>query len=225
VVQVLERRGVVIQANGALVQGVWGNGRDVVAVMRIAPDAGIETIAKDTLDTTYKGEIVVTRHPLTAEALEIAEIRAFDGIIAPSMSAELLERVQALDIPVMLTAGFGKVLMNSSILAVLSELDGRQAALDAAALGRYATRRPQVVINRPMTGEEISAIPEQIALRPGMRVRITRAPYFGQTGTIVEIPQEPRQLSNGLRVPCALVDVLETHPVAIPLANIELAGA
>ncbi len=222
--QVLERRGVIIRANGALVQGVWGNGRDVVAVLRMAPDDGIESIPEDTLDTTYKGEIVVTRHPLTERALDIAEVRAFDGIIAPSMSAALLERVQALEIPVMLTAGFGSVLMSSSTLAVFSELDGRQAALDAAAPGRYTSRRPQAVINRPMS-EEASATSEQIALRPGMRVRVTRAPYFGQTGTVVEMPTQPRPLPNGLRVPCALIDLLEAEPVAIPLANLELAGA
>lgn len=224
VVQVLDRRGVIIEANGALVQGVWGNGKDVVAVLRMAPDAGIETIAPDTLDTTYKGEIVVTRQPLTEQALEIAEIRAFDGIIAPSMSAQLLPRVQSLDIPVMLTAGFGSVLMSSGTLAIFQEMNGRQAALDAAALGRYTTRRPQVVINRPISAEEARTTPEQIALSPGMRVRITRAPYFGQVGTIVAIPQEPQPVGNGLQVPCAQIDLLEAEPVAIPLGNLEVAG-
>jgi len=225
VVEILERRGGVIEANGALIQGVWGNGRDAVAVLRMAPEEGIETIPLDTLDTLYKGEIVVTRHPLTEKALEVAEIRGFDGIIAPSMSAGLLKKVETLDLPVMLTAGFGNILMSSGTLAILSELDGRQAALDAAALGQYSSRRPQVVINRPISAEELSARAGQIALKTGMRVRITREPYLGQIGTIVEIPQQPLPLPNGLRVPCALVDVLETEPVAIPFVNIELAGA
>lgn len=224
VTQVIQRRGVIIQASGALVQGVWGNGRDVVAVLRMAPEAGIETITEDTLDTTYKGEIVVTRHPLTEKALHIADIRAFDGIIAPSMSADLLERVEALEVPVMLTAGFGSILMSSSTLAIFSELDGRQAALDAVTPGRYGSRRPQVVINRPLT-EEAPAETGQVALRKGIRVRITREPYFGTIGTVVDLPQQPQRLANGLVVPCAMVDVLEAQPVAIPLGNIELAGA
>lgn len=225
VIQVIRRRGVIIQSSGALIQGVWGNGRDVVAVLRLAPDAGMETIPEDTLDTTYKGEIVVTRHPLTEAALRIAEIRGFDGIVAPSMSADLLEQVEALEIPVMLTAGFGNILMSSSTLAIFSELDGRQAALDATDIGRYGGRRPQVVINRPVKDDEISAESGQIALRKGLRVRITREPYFGTIGTVVDLPQKPQRLANGLVVPCALVDVLEAQPVAIPLVNIELAGA
>ncbi|MCA9913196.1 MAG: hypothetical protein KC496_07595 [Anaerolineae bacterium] len=225
VTQVLQRRGVIIESSGALIQGVWGNGRNVVAVLRMAPDAGIETISEDTLDTTYKGEIVVTRHPLTERALRVADIRGFDGIIAPSISADLLGLVEALDIPVMLTAGFGNILMSSSTLAILSELDGRQAALDAAALGRYGNRRPQVVITRPVREEDVSAESGLVALRKGMRVRITREPYFGTVGTVIDLPQQPQRLANGLVVPCALVDVLEPQHVLIPLVNIELAGA
>ena len=61
VVQVEAGRGVVIETFGALVQGVWGNGKSVIAVLRPEPEAGIESLYGEDLDTQYRGAIVVTR--------------------------------------------------------------------------------------------------------------------------------------------------------------------
>jgi hypothetical protein len=57
-----------------------------------------------------------------------------------------------------------------------------------------------------------------------MTVRITRAPYAGRTGEVVEIPSNRILLANGLRVMGAYVEIGVDEIVAVPLANIELAG-
>jgi hypothetical protein len=52
-----------LEGSGGLIQGVWGNGRDVIAVMHMEPSQGIESIALNALDTTYRSEIIVTTRP------------------------------------------------------------------------------------------------------------------------------------------------------------------
>lgn len=225
VTQVYPGRGAGIKAVGVLVQGVWGNGRSVINGLRLEPARGIETIQPEALDTAYKNEIVVTAKPVTPFILQVAEVRGFAGLIAPSMDASLMDRVKALALPVMLTEGFGDARMNPAIMSLLQEFDGMQATLDAYLPRRFEPRRPELVINRRVgADEEVPPLETGIALRRGMRVRVTRAPYTGQIGKVLELPDQPILLPNGLRVVCASVDIGEAEPVDIPLANLEFAG-
>jgi hypothetical protein len=225
VTTVHEGRGVSIRAVGVLVQGVWGNGRNVINPLRIEPSAGIEFTPVETFDTTFKNEVVITAKPITPLILDIASVRGFAGLIAPSMDASLVDRVRGMEIPIMLTEGFGDARMNPAIIGLLQEFDGQQCTLDAYLPRRFEPRRPELVINRRVgADEEVPPLENGAALRRGMRVRITRAPYTGQLGKVVELPEQPVLLPNGLRVMCARVDVGDVAPVDIPLANLEFAG-
>ena len=70
--------------------------------------------------------------------------------------------------------------------------------------------------------EEIP-VQKQIPLKVGLEVLITSEPYLGKRGYIVELPNLPVLLENGLRVMVARVEV-NLQIVDIPLANLELAG-
>lgn len=224
VVQVYENRGVSIEATGGIVQGVWGNGGNVIATMRMEPrTGGIKSLSVDDLETTYRNEIVVTTQPIDNDVLDIADARTFAGIVAPSMNADLIERVVASERVIMLTEGFGQIRMSEGVQSVLQEFGGYQAVLDAVMPRRFIANQPEVVINRP-TDEEPPEPNFRLALRKGMRVRITRAPHAGEVGRVVAIPDQPVLLDNGIRAPCASVELVMGDPVYIPLANLELAG-
>jgi hypothetical protein len=224
VTQVIEGRGVAIEARGAILQGVWGNDRNVIAVVRWEPERdGLDKIPLESLDTTYKNEVVITRSPITATSLDIAVARGFAGIIAPSMSASLIEPVLQASFAVMLTEGFGSMPMSAAVVYLLRQFNGAQGMLDAAQPRRFAERRAELVINRPTTGS-LSDTTEAVPLAEGMRVRITRDPYAGVLGTVVELPSHPVVLENGLRVKCAYVEIMAGQEVAVPLANLEVAG-
>ena len=53
---------------------------------------------------------------------------------------------------------------------------------------------------------------------------MTRDPYQGVLGTVVELPYNPLLLDNGLCVKCAVVELMAGEYVHIPLANLELGG-
>lgn len=221
--QVYPGRGARIEATGAILQGVWGNGRRLIAVMRFEPSGGIDKMPLETLDVTYKNEIVVTTRPLTPYTLTVAQVRSFGGIIAPSMDARMVEMALDTDIAIMLTEGFGEARMSQAIVSLLQELEGGQMTLDAYSPSRFVPRRPEAIFNRR---QDENFAPPEIGqpLKRGMRVRVGRDPYMGYVGRVVDLPDQPVLLENGLRLMCAKVDFPNGESVQIPLANLELAG-
>lgn len=223
VVRVYPGRGVAIETTGALVQGVWGNGRTRTATMRLEPADGVRNLEADELQVEFKNEIVVTSRPIDADALRIAAVRQFAGLVAPSMDATLLDQALAQEFGIILTEGFGDIAMSNSVSQTIREFDGFQAAMDAYLPQPLEPRVPELVINRQIT-EEPHRQDHRMTLKPGMRVRLTRAPYTGQVGRVLELPPRPVMLENGLRARCAQVELLFGERVHVPLANLELAG-
>jgi hypothetical protein len=225
VVGVQAGRGVLIETFGALLQGVWGNNRRGIGILRMEPDDGVESIYGDQLDTTYRGAIVVTRRPLRETSLMVMEDQGLSGIIAPSMDADLIEAALASPGAIMLTESFGPVRMSTTVFQMLNAMNGRQATLDAAAPHRWEAKRPEVIINP--SGRATSRPPRpnvNLALQPGVTVRLTRQPSAGQVGKVVNLPKTPVLLENGLRAVCAQVELAGGEKMLIPLANLEVFG-
>lgn len=226
VVRLYPGRGVAIETVGALVQGVWGNNRRVIAPMRTEPDGGLENMTEaDVIESRYRGAIILIRQSLTMDAIRIAQDQNSAGFIAPSIDADMREFLLKSDLALMLTEGFGSMRMSTSIFSLLNDFDRRVVTLDTYMGQFWEPRRPEVVINLPVPkGEQPSRANIMQALRPGMRVRITRAPYAGQMGEVQELPEHPLLMDNGLRVKCAHVTLVAGDVVTVPLANLEATG-
>lgn len=222
VIEVIEGRGVVVEATGGVIQGIWGNDQHVIATLRFEPRKGIESISADDLDTTYRGDIVITHTPITSKKINIALAQSFAGIVAPSMDASLIDKALNSDLAIMLTTGFGDGQFVRSTLNILEEYDGFQAVLDAALPKRFDDRRAELVINQ-MSKEDLRGV-DSIALHTGMTVRITRAPYAGRNGRVVALPANKVKLPNGLRVSVAQIEIGVDEIIDVPLANLEVAG-
>lgn len=225
VVQVFPGRGVALEGTGALAQGIWGNGRRAIAIMRMEPYDGMNSISIDSLDNTYKNEVIVTTRPLDALALSIADDCEAAGIIAPSMEAALVPIAMSYERPIMLMEGFSSLRMNTNMVQFFQEMEGLPLTLNASVPSRTNTLRPEAIINRPPnTEDKASAVDFSLALRRGSRVRVNRAPHMGALGRIVDLPRQPIMVDNGLRTIGAQVELLTGETVAIPLDNLELAG-
>ncbi|GAB4513229.1 MAG: hypothetical protein OHK0046_13840 [Anaerolineae bacterium] len=219
-----ERRGVIIEAVGSHVQGIWGNNRRVISTLRMEPKNGIEQNASsDLFDNRFAGAVVVTRQPITARVLRMMEEQGLNGVIAPSMDISLRSTALRTDKVVILTEGFGNLRMNNATFTVLQEFDGQQVTVDASMPNRWESRYPEIVINRSRRDGQRPTRPNpMLALREGLNVRVTRDPYLGQTGQVVDLPKTPTLLDNGLRVSCAHVELVTGDTVAVPLANLEI---
>lgn len=225
VVSVERGRGVVIESFGGLVQGVWGNGRRTIATLRMEPEDGLENIFSDALDIQYRGAVVVTKRPLREVSLQVIVDQGLLGVVAPSMEADLIAQAQELRAAILLTEGFGPLKMSAAVSNLLTTMAGRQILLDAVQPTRWEARRPELVISP--TGRSSSRPPRlnpDTTLQAGVTVRLTRPPFAGATGRILNLPKTPQLLDNGLRVLCAQVELVTGEKVTVPLANIEVFG-
>ncbi|MDX2076650.1 MAG: hypothetical protein SFZ02_09490 [bacterium] len=226
VISIEAGRGALIEAVGAQLQGAWGNGKLSIATLRVEPEGGIEgIIGSNTLETRYMGSVLLTRKAITLNTLRILSEQNVSGVIAPSMDAHLVSRAMKVDYPVFLTEGFGNLRMTNSVYQLLNQFEGIPITLDAFHANRWSNRRPEVIINVKMREGQNPARPNvMLGFRVGMTVRVTRAPYEGQTGQIVELPVNPVLLDNGLRILCARVELTIGETLFIPRANLEVLG-
>ncbi|MFW5771717.1 MAG: hypothetical protein ACOCZH_00235 [Phototrophicaceae bacterium] len=223
VVHVEPGRGVIIEAVGAQTQGVWGNGRRVIATLRVEPEDGLENIRADALEQRYAGTVVLTRRPLTVQGLETMIDQSFSGVIAPSMDASLIGRALKARGAVLLTEGFGSIRMSGTIFRLLQDMEGQAVTVDAYTPSQWQTRTPEVIVN--VRSEKEPPPPNiMLTLRVGMSVRVTREPYLGLTGQVLELPSSPVLLPNGLRVPCARVELVSGEKADVPVADLEVMG-
>jgi hypothetical protein len=225
VVALRESRGVVIETIGAVLQGVWGNNRVAVGALTVEPNAGMETISSDALNSEFRGTIVVARKPLTVTSLQVLAEQGLAAVIAPSMDVNLIDVAMQLRGAVLLTEGFGTTRMSKHVSSFLEALAGKQATVDAATPDRFEARRPEVIVNMPVRAGQRPPMPDaDLTLDTGMTVRMTRGSMAGLVGQIVHLPKTPYLLDNGLRVPCAQVQLVTGESAFIPLANLEVFG-
>lgn len=224
VVEIRPRRGAVIETLGAVLQGVWGNGRRAIGTLRVEPSSGIEMLAGDALEMQYRGGIIATRKPLRAVTLDVIEAQNITGVIAPSVEAGLLDRVLRLNAAVLLTEGFGTQRMSTTMYQFLDEMDARPALLDARPPAALEARRPEVIVTVPLTGDRPGAPLINLSIQVGSAVRVTRGLSAGAIGQVTALPALPVTMDNGLRVRCAEITLNTGEKLTTPLANLETPG-
>jgi hypothetical protein len=224
VLRVITGRGVVIETSGALLAGVWGNGKEDFAVMRAIGSAPNTALLTEQVDMSLRGTMVaVGSLQDTAAFKQMAEVR-LRGLILGSLKADLIPAVQALDFPVMVTDGFGGQGFSAAAYSLLVSNTGREAWLNARPWDRFAGQRPEVIIPLPSPGQQPAQLVEGDALAPGKRVRIARGPQAGRSGTVVALSERALPIPGLGRARVATVefDQLEEAPVKVPFANLEI---
>jgi hypothetical protein len=225
VVETRRGRGAVIEAAGAVVQGVWGNDQWGIGPLRIEPEEGLEHIFDDTFGSDYSGAVIVTKRPLTRTSLQVIHDQQFGGVIAPSIAPALHDELLSLKRAVLLTEGFGAQRMSGILLSFLSNFEGKNTTLDTFRAGVLEARRPEAVISvAPEAGQKPSAPRNDLILTEDTQVRLTRGKFASSLGQIISLPKNPIVLDNGLRVPCAEVRLFTGELLHVPLENLEVFG-
>ena len=230
VVSVTPRLGAVIEAEGALIQGIWGSGKEGYGAVKPVARTPDEVVAPDSLDVDARGSILIAGAGITEEALRRAESLHAAGLITGGLDSRLIPVAQSLEMSVMVTEGFGRVSMSVPIFELLKSSAGQDAAIDAVRPVRGQSRRPEAFIVLKARPGESSPARELAALKvaPGARVRVLCEPYLGRVGVL---PQELLVKwiadESGVRLPSvqvALQDVSGTQTVVVPWTDLELIG-
>ncbi len=212
---------VTIETTGALIQGVWGNNRQDFGVMRIIGEGPRDRLLTDQLDTGLRGAILIAGicdHPAPLYQAKELTLR---GLVLGGLSAELIPVAERLPYPVVILEGFGSLPISPPVYELLSTSRGREAGLDAHLPGPYDTQRPEIIIPLPVVNP-VDLPEDLIPFTPGVRVRVTRAPYQGMVGIVQRILPQVVGYPSGVLARSAVVDLDVFGRTNVPLANLEI---
>lgn len=220
VVELVAERGAVIESTGALVQGVWGNGRTESGLLVIRATAPDHEIRDTELDVSSRGAIVLAGHLHDAEVLKTAEEITLRGLIVGSMEASLIPAAAKAPFPVIVLEGFGRLPIGAASHKLLASYERRDVTMNAEPWNQLSGAKPEVFFPAAAL-ERITPPPQFTPLEVGQQARILRPPKAGETGKIVEI-KGMTAFSGGLRARAARVLLGSGESVIIPLANLEV---
>lgn len=223
VTQVIPDKGVVIRTAGALVQGVWGNGRIDNGLMVSLLEKPDDVLTAGRLDVSLRGSVILGGQVRDLDTLKAAAELPVRGLILSSIPSTLIQSAYQMKYPIMVTEGFGALPMNSAAFKLLTTNNKREATVNADHVDRYTGTRPEVIIPLPISSEPEEPNKYEV-FEIGRPVRMRRPPYAGMIGTISNLPAGLSQLPSGLRAVAAEVKLENGESVLVPLVNLEVVG-
>lgn len=234
VVEVIPGEGVVVQAEGAFLQGIFGVGGETSGAIDCAVRAAEEELRAADIREEHRGRVVVGGAWVGWEALARAREIGVAAIVVGGFDDADLRRLLGRDLGVaitgsedvgltlVITEGFGRIPMAARTWRLLEQHRGEVASVSGATQIRAGVLRPEILV--PRTGPAPPAVErgEEGGLEPGSLVRAIREPWFGRIGRVVELPQELRALETEALVRVLVVEFDGGEGSAVlPRANVE----
>lgn len=234
--EVIPREGVIIRTVAALVQGIFGVGGEKIGTLKVAVDSPYEILKSDRINENLKGAIVVGGRTADIDAINKAAEVGIKALVLGSLDDGVLREFVGYDIGVaitgnenvpftlIITEGFGDLPMAERTFNLFKKFEGLKASANGATQIRAGVQRPEVIIFRKDVDpfEEVEDKLESGHLDIGTTVRIIRDPYFGEIGTVIDLPNEPIVIETESKVRVLKVRLMDGREVVIPRANVEL---
>jgi hypothetical protein len=236
VVELIPEEGVVIEADVAFVQGIFGVGGESYGTIRMAVPAHDTELLADHVKSDMKGCIVIGGARITHEAIVRAQTVGAAAVVGGGLDDQDLKEILGYDLGVAITGtehigltivvteGFGEIAMAERTFDLLRSREGDLASVNGATQIRAGVMRPEIVV--PLSEQEKRKAPEPEhvggILETGRLVRIIRDPYFGIIGTVAGLPPEPQVLGSGSKARVLKVQLASGEKVTVPRANVEL---
>ena len=214
VVEIISEQGAVIATQGALLQGIWGNGLNVSAVLtRWGEEAEAEKA------DGFAGKILAVDHCASRAQLNRYMAQQPAGMVFGSVLPQVLPELEQADIPMMVLVGFGELPLDPISLQMLKQMQGQMVALNANPPDPLEGTHPELILpGRAQFTEEL--FPAEELLKVGRRVRLLGKPYAGSVGTVIELPEQPEMFASGLVMEAVVVQREDEQVIRVPRANI-----
>jgi biotin carboxyl carrier protein len=233
--EIIPDEGVIVEADAAFIQGIFGIGGESRGTMEILVDNREQELTTALLNESHKGKIVVGGSFVSLETYKKALSLQIAGIVVGGFNYYDLEEILGYTLGVAITGsedlvtslivteGFGNIRMGSRTFDLLNKENGKFVSINGATQIRAGVIRPEIVI--PLQQSEIPETTvhksDDRGIGEGSLVRIIRAPYFGKMGEVVSLPPELHQMESETMVRVAEVKI-DNDVLSIPRANLEM---
>ena len=235
IASVLEEEGVVVTANAVFIQGIFGIGGENRGELRVLVDNRDDELTPEMITVDVKGAVIVGGSFISLEAYKKAINVGAAAVVAGGFNYHDLEDVlgytlgvaitgsEDLGTSLILTEGYGRIPMGNRSFELLQQHNGKFTSVNGATQIRAGVIRPEIVI--PLTANDSMGSGSDkdtvSGISAGSLVRVIRAPYFGDIGTVVSLPSELQQMESETMVRVAEVEI-GGETLVIPRANLEM---
>jgi len=221
VTNIIPERGAIIETRGALVQGIWGNGKITYGILQPVSSDLLQELVPEQLNIGFRGTIISAGFCRNPNVLETAGNIPIRGMILGSMSSALIPLAKSADFPIMLIDGFGNKPMNRAAESILIANKDKNIALNAQVYDPFQGNYPEVIITQ-LTKSDPDLPPTTDSLKTGKKVIIVNGLLASRIGKIEEILPHKRILPSGISTRVASVILSGEEVVEIPLTNLEI---
>lgn len=219
VVNTIPQRGIVLEIVGTQIQGVWGSGKEGYGRLQMLAAHEKSMLAADEISIA-ENAIIVASVVNDPEVLIRLHRAGASGLIAGSMSAEVMRLTREHELPIILTDSIGTQGMARNIFDMLRDYEGAEVALFARQPD-YWGNRPEIIITHDKAAAPPATPKSQQSLALGQKVRILRAPYQSQIGEVTYLYRRPRETEIGIKALGADVRLVDGSIVFVPYVNLD----
>jgi hypothetical protein len=232
IVEIIPNEGVIVETEGALVQGIFGLSGEVNAPLVVVAKRPDEVLDFGDITPAHAGKVVLGGGRITLAAMRRAMDVKVAAIVCGGFAYQDVKELLGYDVGVavtgtealattlVVTEGFGEIAMARATYELLASLAGKTASVCGATQIRAGVIRPEVVV----PGATALTPADDIhggGLEIGAPVRCIRAPYFGRIGKVSALPVELATMPSETRVRVLQVD-LGDEVISVPRANVEV---
>ena len=235
VVEVLPKKGAIIETKAAFIQGIFGFGGENHGKIAVVVESPEELLTEEKVGPEHKGKVIVGGSGVTSEAYQRALEVGVKGIVVGGLDVEDLIEIlgedigvaitgeENIDITVIATEGFGALPISERTFNLLKNMEGRMSAINGTTQIRAGVLRPEIIIpyDNP---DEMKESKEEFSdgMIKGSLVRIIRAPYFGEIAKVTDLPINLQRVESGSKVRVIELELEDGKGVTVPRANVEI---
>jgi hypothetical protein len=236
IAEVIPHEGVVVEADVALVQGIFGVGGEAFGTLRMVATSPDEDLLEDAITPDLRGCIVIGGRRITGRAVRKAIAVGVNAIVAGGIDDHDLREILGYDLGVavtgteklgttiIVTEGFGDIAMARRTFDLLASHAGREVSVNGATQIRAGVMRPEIIIPLaeplPVNGRDSGRVAG--ALDIGSPIRVIREPWFGALGSVTRLPHKQVLLASESLARVVEVKLADGSDVIVPRANVEL---
>ncbi|MCK4304985.1 MAG: hypothetical protein KAY24_12175 [Candidatus Eisenbacteria sp.] len=238
VIEIIPNEGVIVETQGAFVQGIFGIGGETHGEIHMAVSSADEELSERHLEGNVAGKVLIGGSLITHAVLKKAASMGVKAVVVGGLDAHDLKVFmkkdlgvaitgsEQLGITLVVTEGFGTMAMAGRTFSLLSRFEGQKCSVNGATQIRAGVMRPEIVICRTKAEAADESWEKTFSMSAGLQVgspvRVIRAPHFGGLGEVTALPPELTPVESGATVRVLKVRFLDGTEAVIPRANVEM---